>query len=608
MRKTLPIVILASVFMSLAAAHVNAAEAETRVNGFAKLVKTSDQDNYFTTHRGTVTDVAYAWSKRPPQFVVWMTEPVPENPAARVVFAFDVQMSGKYQRRGWFMHVERPFPVDLLLNGKKIVTFRSALQGDARFSNAEEGKPATVDLFCDVIREDKHGDISGIMYLSVPASMVVPGQPAQLELQAHDAGAHAYTGVIMRGKTWEAAASIQDNPVEIPVPKALKLAMPISNTVGPVPSEQAKVELAKWEMRVVGAVGKTTFVNGLAQMLQAPGRSIYHSQRKTTQQAGWAFARGGETIVWATAPVPEDIATPLVTFAWDGNLTGGRSVHLEGKTGPFTFDLTVNDESILTFESAQVGDRRWKNAEKNVELFWDMTGHDGVLDLRGVFFLTVPTAMVTSGEPVTFSVTGADRQAKVFFMVCAHGDTVEYLASGQLVQNLDALPNPKVFTKEDFYYDGSGYMRVIDARGSDQWDNLDEYLTRGKFRTAGNELMERLIFRDAYTHNEKWLLTRLSGKHAYATILAWNANGELLQFDSFEHRSRLYNMLTAKPEKERPKLLGPWDRVHPYVMYCARGIKGGWGKSNEETVGEVLRINIRTGEIKKLADRQGHGG
>ncbi len=333
----------------------------------------------------------------------------------------------------------------------------------------------------------------------------------------------------------------------------------------------------------------TTFVNGLDAVVSAPNQGAYQTQREGSRGSFWIYTVPNSKLVWKTAPAPATLETPRVTFAWDCMLTGVSNSKVRGRKGPpLQCKLALGDRPLLTFTTGVAGDTRWKGDEgSGAELFFDMTMFDPFLDLAGTMYLTLPASAVTPGQPLELTATGVDGGGRAFFMLSDYQDSADYALSGKIAANPDAFVEPKTPTKEDFYYDGSGFLKLIERRGADCWDGLDELKARlARPRTVNNSC-ERAIFRDAFTHVEKWLLTRSNAKHHYSSTIAFNADGSLIKM------GMLYEMATAAPVAWKIHGGGEWDRVRPFTCYAQAGDL------------TIYEINIKTGERKDLCKAEG---
>ncbi len=334
---------------------------------------------------------------------------------------------------------------------------------------------------------------------------------------------------------------------------------------------------------------KTTFVNGFSAIVSASNKGAYQTQREGSRGSFWIYTIPNNKLVWKTAPAPALLDTPQVTFAWDCVLTGIGNSKVRGYKGPpLQYKLHLGEKHILTFTTGISGDTRWPGEEgSGAELFFDMTKFDAFLDLAGTMYLTLPSAAVSAGQPLEITAIGADGGVRAFFMLSDYTDSVTYALSGKITENPDVFIDPKTPTKDDFYYDGSGYLKLIERKGEDRWDGLDELKARLTRPRTVNKSCERAIFRDSYTRVEKWLLTRSNSKHHYSSTIAFNANGAIIKM------GMLYDMTTATPALWKVHGGGEWDRVRPYICYAQDGNN------------TIYEINIKTGERKNLCKAQG---
>ncbi len=204
--------------------------AETHVDGFGKLISTKGRGNYFRTHRGPGTDMAYVRTTADRFPVIWETQPVPAQVGERVVFAWDTVMSGKHHRSGAFLDKNARFLVDLSIGDKVVLAFPIAVAGDSRTVAGKPDDPKRLELFFDYLGPDAVGNLNGITYFSVPASLVTPGKPLTLKVQPQPAERIAFYTVGCTTGVWAFAATVASNPVETVMPAEL------AEFVQPVPA------------------------------------------------------------------------------------------------------------------------------------------------------------------------------------------------------------------------------------------------------------------------------------------------------------------------------------------------------------------------------------
>ncbi|NQT91956.1 MAG: hypothetical protein HQ559_04275 [Lentisphaerae bacterium] len=199
-----------------------AGEAETHVNGFAGFVTHSHAANFFRTHRGANTEAGYLFTRSGDEEIVWKSANVPTSLAERVVFAWDATMSGLHHLSGQYYAKKEPFIVDLYMNDRELGTFPLALKGDARFVLGKEDESEQIVLTFDYLSKDWIGNLNGIMYLSVPASMVTPGRQVAFKAVGRPHIRGAFYGVIKLKDTWRFAATVRKNPKETELPDKLR--------------------------------------------------------------------------------------------------------------------------------------------------------------------------------------------------------------------------------------------------------------------------------------------------------------------------------------------------------------------------------------------------
>jgi len=159
--------IVIAVFVSLVCACAAAAAPEAQVEGFASLVSLSGgaiELKQFSYRGEDQTYLERAGDGQ--QAITWKTAPVPVGATGRVTFAFGVSFLGPNK--------EAPGEHELLLNGRKLVTITLPPDGDAVW------KEGPVEVRFDYLRADRWNDLEGVVYLTVPAAGVRPGQPAEL--------------------------------------------------------------------------------------------------------------------------------------------------------------------------------------------------------------------------------------------------------------------------------------------------------------------------------------------------------------------------------------------------------------------------------------------
>jgi len=576
---------------------------DARVNGFAKLKKAPAFDSYFETHRSRKHKTPFIYALGKGQVLSWTSAPVPKKATPRVAFAWDVVMSGKYNRSGRFVGLTEIPNATLHINGKKAVEIPMLGTGDTQTSAG--GKKAAVTYVFDFLKEDGSGDLTGIAVLTVPRSLVRPGKPVQFDLHAPDFGVRAFYGVIPVTDTWAFAGTVKDNPKKVEKPQEFQGTSSLIRLRGnPGSVDEVQKKLQPWAERILPAGSSTTFVNGLGAVNVASQNGRYHARRSGMWPSAWAYTKPGQVLEWTTAVVPGTVTTPLVTFALECMISSKDNGHVTKHPGHYPLDLLLNGRRVLAIEAGLAGDTQWEDGEYRA--FFDMTMQDDYFDLGGILFVTVPASQVKPGQAARLSIVPQANPGRAMIMLSGFNDTIEHMAAGKVWENPDTYFNPKALTHDDFYYDGSGQLQLITPQGTEIHDHLSEVRTRAAKRNHPRLEMpcERLIFRDVYTHAEKWLLARRTGRHKYSAILAFNANGNLIK-PATGGWPGLYEMSRARIRNRPFKASGTvWDAKDPDVCYGYR-IANGKAWNDPSQICEVYKVNIKTGKRTILAESQG---
>ena len=139
------------------------AQEELFVEGFARPIAANSQGDY-ASNRGIQAPSSWEYAIDGTQQVEWESAPVPAAPgAARVTLVWACGLS------------RQPGPHQLRLNGEEVLSFESgALPEEKSWPRGD------CTLRFQPMLRDFSGDVHGIMYLSVPAARLEPGQPARL--------------------------------------------------------------------------------------------------------------------------------------------------------------------------------------------------------------------------------------------------------------------------------------------------------------------------------------------------------------------------------------------------------------------------------------------
>ncbi len=113
---------------------------------------------------------------------------------------------------------------------------------------------------------------------------------------------------------------------------------------------------------------------------------------------------------WETEVIPESYNKKEISFIW---LYG-----IDVTTQSEDFELSLNEKVILKFSNPVTNiQKEWKaKGEKGVELTFHQSMIDNNQDQMGYAVLTLPTKMVTPGQPVRFKVDGVDNNSHAWYM------------------------------------------------------------------------------------------------------------------------------------------------------------------------------------------------
>lgn len=317
-------------------------------------------------------------------------------------------------------------------------------------------------------------------------------------------------------------------------------------------------------------------INGYAKIIEIQGsaKELYILDRGFLSYRGndksWQVSAsdGSESITWRSATVPAD-AEDRVTFAFG-------AVFSIGDLG--RFELLMNDRKLMNFSGSIEGDQNWTEGDISFKFDFLRSSRNHA---AGVAYLTVPVGMLTPGEPVEFTVRGLNDNNNSSFIL----NDNPWVAEDPNIQptvNPHTIPTIEPVTAQTLRYEGIQPMQVFNRPDDRQQQGLETLLSRGRVKPVellttedeNNALIwanERTIFRDEYTGAEVWKLTNSPYgvvRHAYSTILAWNANGSQLLFNTpFGPGSGLMDPWTGEIHQLEQPYSGIWSPIKPEVMY-----------------------------------------
>ncbi len=143
----------------------------------------------------------------------------------------------------------------------------------------------------------------------------------------------------------------------------------------------------------------------------AGNKFIYHSPYSDSEQSLLVRAnKFFKPIAWETQVVPKSYIKETLSFIW--------LYAIDVLPQSQDFELYVNDSKVLKFSSPTSTDQKtWKvEGEKGVSISFRQAMVDRHGDQMGYAVLSMPTALVTKGEPVKIKVDGIDNKSDAWYM------------------------------------------------------------------------------------------------------------------------------------------------------------------------------------------------
>jgi hypothetical protein len=160
------------------------------------------------------------------------------------------------------------------------------------------------------------------------------------------------------------------------------------------------------------------FVEGFTRLIRNAGETAswftYRKQKDIAETLRQMVA--GASIEWETAPLPEILPGDSLTFVFAGGLGWISQPVTEG------FALSINGKEALRFD-VTTKHNLWRDDSGQVALSFvarRMTSEDAA----GLFYLGVPAALVSPGQPVRFTVTSLGSGSQRWFALHPYTDTL----------------------------------------------------------------------------------------------------------------------------------------------------------------------------------------
>ncbi len=164
-----------------------------------------------------------------------------------------------------------------------------------------------------------------------------------------------------------------------------------------------------------------TWMEGFGKVLESTESTKWHSYREKLNSCSIVRGTDGKQIVrWKTPSVRQGFSHDRITFVFAGGI-GWRT---QPEMGPFS--LEFNGKPLLDFPWKQ-SDFIANSRDGLAKLRYSMFRQDNE-DCFGVFFLTVPAALISPGKPVELAVSARQaNDSKRFFLLNNHKDVVRDL-------------------------------------------------------------------------------------------------------------------------------------------------------------------------------------
>jgi beta-galactosidase len=159
-----------------------------------------------------------------------------------------------------------------------------------------------------------------------------------------------------------------------------------------------------------------THVPGFERVVQSSEKGMWHSHREDNVALHICRQdKVGNLVEWDTAAIPAEPREPTVTLAFAGGLGWRSQPPAEG------FALLLDGKEVLRFGFADTP-ATWRSPDKKVTLQFIpkrfLIGEDSM----GLFYLTVPRALTTPGEPCRLCVRSLAKTSKRWFGLAPYKD------------------------------------------------------------------------------------------------------------------------------------------------------------------------------------------
>jgi len=187
------------------------------------------------------------------------------------------------------------------------------------------------------------------------------------------------------------------------------------------------------------ATENTTFVRGVSGEPECGQSENWYSHLGKVKTYQVRKTGPALKMTWQTAPVPANVATKTVTFAWSGVMYGA----------PFgkPYRLYVNGKAAADFD-VRIKPTRYAPLAKGVQFLYDaIYMYNKYGSSAGHLYLTVPAKWVEAGKPATLEVRAEQSRPGGWFGIVESDDAPLELPSGTF-RPFVALPRPPLAPPE----------------------------------------------------------------------------------------------------------------------------------------------------------------
>ncbi|MCP4978632.1 MAG: hypothetical protein GY931_20995, partial [Maribacter sp.] len=215
-------------------------------------------------------------------------------------------------------------------------------------------------------------------------------------------------------------------------------------------------------------------IEGYKEMLSGSEFFLYPSLREDVNVSMIARATTGEMgFEFLTGEVPIDHSSDTVTFLMLSDI----DLNLRE-----SFDVHVNDNHLLTFNSNEDGSLSVTNNPGNGNAQYVLIRRDGNGDGIGVFRLTVPASFIEKGESAKVKFVGHKKNSNCWVMIFKGTDVVERIKMSVLDEAAFVIKqnNELLYVDAPTHFNGKQVYLISDGKKS----KVQKFKTQGEMSKA----------------------------------------------------------------------------------------------------------------------------